>query len=79
MKKKMPLICEICGKEIIAPNYIYEKSEGLYESFYECANCNLDFLIDRYMEFKDETLGLRFHQNLLIQINALNFTILSFK
>ena len=74
----MPLICEICGKEIIAPNYITEAAHGLYESFYECAYCTLVFLIDQYMEFKDEIIGLKFHQNQLTQINSLNFTILSF-
>jgi len=75
----MSLICEICGKEIMFPNYIQDKFEGMYETFYECAMCDLEFRIDRYMEFKDEAIGLKFHEIELTQINALNFELLSFK
>ena len=74
----MPLICEICGKEIIPPNYIESSFQGMHENFYECARCNLDSSIDRYMEFKDVKY-LEFHTSQLERINSLNFTFLSFK
>lgn len=75
----MSLICEVCGKEIIAPNYIVDSFQDLYNSYYECALCNLEYQMDAYMEFKDEAIGLSFHEIQLAKINALNFELLSFK
>ena len=72
----MVLICEICGKEIKYPNYIDKASEGMYESFYECAKCNLEFLIDRYMDFKEDFPNdSKFHQIELMKINTLTFEL----
>lgn len=72
MIEKMAKICEICGKEIIAPNYIFNSSKVLYETFYECAFCNLIFIIEQYNEFKDDfPLTSDFHIRQFNQINKL--------
>ena len=65
------MICEQCGKKITLPNYSINHFEGMYETFDECAECNLDYLIDRYMEFKDDFTSIEFHNEQLKQINNL--------
>lgn len=76
----MAKICEICGKEIIYPNFVYNSSYSGFERFYECGLCTLDFHFEQYNEFKDcfpNTLSFHFEQ--LEQINSLNSELLSFK
>jgi len=46
--------CELCGKEIISPNYSTNHGEGMYETFDECAECDLVLSVEQYMGFKDD-------------------------
>ena len=71
----MPLICEICGREIKFPNFIYRKSIGIYDDMYECAMCVLDNAINEYMNFKENFPDWRFHKQQLEYINNLTFQL----
>ena len=71
----MFLICEICGKEIKYPNFIYHKFTRIYDDMYKCAMCVLDNAIDEYMNFKENFPDWPFHKQQLEYINNLTFQL----